>query len=218
MRPPTRDGGLRGHMQRPERPVFGLSLDELFRRDQSPVPGVVYQCIQAVELFGLDNEGIYRVSGNSQKVQELKALFDNDNGANRIDFRNPETFNHDVNVPANLLKQFLRELSDPLLTSEHYNDLIDTARIPDDMVRRDSMHAIINALPDPNYATLRALVLHLYRVDQHSEHNRMTPTNLAVVFAPTLMGAHTGQMSDASLQPKVIETILQNALQIFDED
>jgi hypothetical protein len=29
----------------------------------------------------------------------------------------------------------------------------------DDVQRRDSLHAIINALPDPNYATLRAVVL-----------------------------------------------------------
>ncbi|QDS68513.1 hypothetical protein FKW77_010880 [Venturia effusa] len=201
---------------RPDTRVFGLSLDDLFDRDQSPVPLVVYQCIQAVDLFGLDHEGIYRVSGNSLQVQELKAQFDRN--AFNVDFRNPETFYHDVNNPANLLKQFLRELPDPLLTSMHYSKFIEAARIPDDLLRRDSMHATINELPDPNYATLRALVLHLNRVDQHSEANRMTPTNLAVVFAPTLMGPHTGQMSEAGLQPKVIETILQNALQIFDDD
>lgn len=202
--------------QRPDTRVFGHSLDDLFNRDQSPVPLVVYQCIQAVDLFGLDHEGIYRVSGNTVQVQELKAQFDRN--ALSVDFRNPEAFHHDVNNPANLLKQFLRELPDPLLTSEHYPALIDAARIPDDLIRRDSLHAIINALPDPNYATLRALVLHLHRVDEHQEANRMTPTNLAVVFAPTLMGPHSGQMSEAGLQPKVIETILHNAMQIFDDD
>jgi hypothetical protein len=31
--------------------------------------------------------------------------------------------------------------------------------IDDDITRRDSMHATINSLPDPNYATLRALTL-----------------------------------------------------------
>ena len=31
--------------------------------------------------------------------------------------------------------------------------------IDDDITRRDSLHAIINSLPDPNYATLRALIL-----------------------------------------------------------
>jgi hypothetical protein len=181
-RPSTRDGPFRGQNGPPLKPpVFGVSLEELFARDGSPVPPVVYQCIQAVELFGLDHEGIYRISGNTTQVQELKALFNSD--AARVDFRNPEVFHHDVNNPANLLKQFLRELPDPLLTSAHYHDLIEAAKIPDDLIRRDSLHAKINALPDPNYATLRALVLHLHRVDQHSDQNRMTPGNLAVVFA-----------------------------------
>jgi hypothetical protein len=177
----TRDGPYRGQNGPPPRLMFGLSLEDLFQRDQSPVPLVVHQCIQAVEIFGLDHEGIYRISGNTNQVQELKSQFNQDAG--RVDFRNPEVFHHDVNNPANLLKQFLRELPDPLLTTQHYNALIDAARIPDDLIRRDSLHAIINALPDPNYATLRAVVLHLHRVDEHSERNRMTPGNLAVVFA-----------------------------------
>jgi hypothetical protein len=161
--------------------VFGVTLDELFRRDQSPVPLVVYQCIQAVDLFGLDHEGIYRVSGNTSQVAELKGLFDHN--AERVDFRNPEAFFHDVNNAANLMKMFFRELPDPLFTDEHYSELIEAAKIPADVVRRDSLHAIINALPDPNYATLRALTLHLHRVEQHSAANRMAPTTLALIFA-----------------------------------
>lgn len=175
-RPSTRDG--RGP---PNKPVFGLSLDDLFRRDQSPVPLVVYQCIQAVDVFGLDHEGIYRISGNQNQIQELKSLFDHN--ASTVDFRNPESFFHDVNNAAHLLKLFFRELSDPLFTNQHYGELIEAAKIQDEMVRRDSLHAIINALPDPNYATLRALTLHLHRVEQHSESNRMTASTLAVIFA-----------------------------------
>jgi len=52
----------------------------------------------------------------------------------------------------------------------------------------------------------------------HAEQNRMTPANLAVIFGPTLMGPHIGDMASAGLQPKVVSTILVNALQIFDED
>jgi Rho GTPase-activating protein RGD1 len=60
----------------PVNPVFGVTLDELFRRDGSPVPLVVYQGIQAVDLFGLEVEGIYRIPGTSSHIQALKALFD----------------------------------------------------------------------------------------------------------------------------------------------
>lgn len=60
----------------PVNPVFGVSLEELFRRDGSPVPLVVYQCIQAVDLFGLEVEGIYRIPGTSSHIQAMKQLFD----------------------------------------------------------------------------------------------------------------------------------------------
>jgi len=36
---------------------------------------VVYQCIQAVDLFGLRIEGIYRLSGNAAHITQLKAMF-----------------------------------------------------------------------------------------------------------------------------------------------
>jgi hypothetical protein len=74
---------------------------------------------------------------------------------------------------------------------------------------------------------------HLNRILQQVDVNRMTPNNLAVIFAlvvtlqsdaeltfprPTLMGPNMGPVQDAALQHKVVETILVNTLQIFDED
>lgn len=89
----------------------------------------------------------------------------------------------------------------------------------DETVRRDSLHAIINSLPDPNYATLRALTLHLHRVMDNSEATRMSSQNLAIVFGPTLMGTAPGSsIADASWQVRVVDTILQNTYQIFDDD
>ncbi|KAI4124122.1 MAG: hypothetical protein LQ338_004968 [Usnochroma carphineum] len=199
----------------PLRPVFGVSLDDLLRRDGSAIPLVVYQCLQAVELFGLEVEGIYRLSGSAPHVAKLRAIFDND--SSQVDFRNPETFFHDVNSVAGLLKQFFRDLPDPLLTHEHFQDFIEAARIEDDVTRRDSLHAIVNSLPDPNYATLRALTLHLHRVQEHSAANRMNAGNLAICFGPTLMGTGSN-IADAGWQVRVIETILQNTYQIFDDD
>ncbi|CCD54730.1 hypothetical protein ACHAPC_004910 [Botrytis cinerea] len=203
----------------PLKPVFGLSLEELFDRDGSAVPMIVYQCIQAVDLFGLEVEGIYRLSGTASHIMKIKAMFDNGKLDNLVDFRNPESFFHDVNSVAGLLKQFFRELPDPLLTIEQYPAFIEAAKHDDEIVRRDSLHAIINGLPDPNYATLRALTLHLNRVQESSASNRMTASNLAIVFGPTLMGANSGpNMSDAGWQVRVVDTILKNTYQIFDDD
>jgi hypothetical protein len=140
-----------------------------------------------------------------------------------------------------LLKQFFRDLPDPLLTRENYSAFVEAASKPvsiiqlslpapycsltrctendDDIVRRDSLHAIINGLPDPNYATLRALTLHLHRVMENSASNRMSSQNLAIVFGPTLMGTAPGSsISDAGWQVRVVDTILQNTYQIFDDD
>lgn len=124
-----------------------------------------------------------------------------------------------MNSVAGLLKQFFRDLPDPLLTSARYSDFIEAAKQEDDIVRRDSMHAIINELPDPNYATLRAITLHLHRVMENSAVNRMNSQNLAIVFGPTLMGtAISGNIADSGWQVRVVDTILQNTYQIFDED
>ena len=78
---PSGPQSRRSDMHRPNlpplNPVFGVSLDELFRRDNSAVPMIVYQCVQAVDLFGLDVEGIYRTSGSAPHIMEMKAMFDN---------------------------------------------------------------------------------------------------------------------------------------------
>lgn len=130
----------------PLKPVFGVSLEDLFHRDGTAIPMVVYQCIQAVELFGLDVEGIYRLSGNATHIAHMKALFDNgmimtsrkclngsslttgETDSSQVDFTNPEHFYHDVNSVAGLLKQFFRDLPDPLFTNKRYGEFIAAAR------------------------------------------------------------------------------------------
>lgn len=64
----------------PVNPVFGVTLEDLFHRDGTAIPMIVYQCIQAIELFGLNVEGIYRLSGNASHISHLKSLFDNGTG------------------------------------------------------------------------------------------------------------------------------------------
>jgi hypothetical protein len=162
-------------------------------------------------------EGIYRLSGSANHISHMKAVFDND--SSQVDFTNPENFYHDVNSVAGLVKQFFRDLPDPLFTSQYYTQFVDAARIDDDIQRRDSLHALINSLPDAHYATLRAIILHLNKIQEHYTENRMNAGNLAICFGPTLMGANSGgNIADAGWQVRVIETILNNTFQIFDDD
>lgn len=74
--PPAKTPGGQRSTGPPTKPVFGVSLDELFRREESAVPTIVYQCVQAVDLYGLDSEGIYRISGSANHIVELRQKFD----------------------------------------------------------------------------------------------------------------------------------------------
>ncbi|KAJ5461179.1 uncharacterized protein N7458_002731 [Penicillium daleae] len=199
------------------KPVFGVSLDDLYDRDGTAVPSLLYQCFQAIELFGLNVKGIYRVSGRANYVSYLKALFDNNTPS--IDFTNPESFYYDINSVAGLVKQFFRDLPSPLFTSKLYSQFIEAARLSDDIERRDSLHGLINILPDTHYATLRAIILHLNKVQERYAQNGMGARDLAIFLGPTLMSAHSGgNITDAVWQIRIIETILNNTFQIFDDD
>lgn len=48
----------------------------LIRRERSKVPYIVRQCIEEVEKRGIDEVGIYRISGVATDIQALKAAFD----------------------------------------------------------------------------------------------------------------------------------------------
>ncbi|KAF3930186.1 N-chimaerin [Dactylellina cionopaga] len=209
-------GGGQAAAPKPLKPVFGVPLETLLARDGNAVPIIVIQCMTAVELYGLGTEGIYRQAGATSSIQKIKEIFDND--PSRVDFRNPDHFFHDVNSVASALKQFLRDLPDPVLTYTLYEEFIEGAKIDDDNVRRDSLHALINRLPDAHYATMRALVLHLSRVMQNSSANKMNSWNLAICFGPTLMSARQEDLKNTNWQNRALDTILRNALDIFDED
>lgn len=66
---PHGNGGLRT-------PTFGVPLGDQMARDQVEVPKIVVKCCEAVERYGLDLQGIYRVSGTQTKIQELKRRAD----------------------------------------------------------------------------------------------------------------------------------------------
>ena len=114
----------------PPQPVFGVSLNDLFMRDQVAVPTVVTQCILAIDTFGLDVEGIYRgpclthetlaslrhnAPGTIVHIDLLRTYFDNCGASRQRDFRNPAHFFHDVESVAALLKLFFCELPEPLV-------------------------------------------------------------------------------------------------------
>lgn len=129
---------------------------------------------------------------------------------------------HAVDV-ASLLKQFLRELPDPLMTSALYDVFVQCAGA----VTVDGTSAHVDAvllacllLPDVNLATLRYLVTFLMRVAAMSEHNKMDASNLAVCLAPNLLNCEhvsaltmtDGQRLEA--ETSVIQLLIENAAHV----
>lgn len=220
----------------PTRPVFGVDLETQMLRDGVEVPPILEICADAIERVGIQNTGIYRLSGTSSRVQKLKARFDTD--WSTVDVMANEAI-QDINIVAGCLKQWFRELPDPLLTYQLYPAFIEASKIENDFLRQVRLHEQVNNLPDANYATLRFLMAHLDRIRAHESINQMSAHNLAIVFGPTLLRSpHEAQMAgagaaashggvgqmyfpDMSLQCKAIETILLKYRDIFvesDED
>lgn len=214
-------------------PIFGVPLADQMIRDNVDIPPILEKCAEAIEKVGLENKGIYRLSGTTSKVQRLKAKFDADWAS--VDLMNDEAIN-DINIVAGCLKLWFRELPEPLMTWDLYAGFIEAAKIENDRLRHIRMHERVNDLPDANYATLKFLMGHLDRIRAQESINQMSASNLAIVFGPTLLSppppsnasasadladpastaaGNAAHLQDMSFQCKAIETILERYEAIF---
>ncbi|KAJ2843106.1 hypothetical protein IWW36_005669, partial [Coemansia brasiliensis] len=161
---------------------FGVELTQQMP-DPQVVPAIVEKCLTEIELRGLEEVGIYRVSGAAADVSRLRALFNADPDA--VDLGSGDF--PDINVVSGVMKQFLRELPEPLMTFGLYDGFINAASIDDYDERLWAIKDLVHALPAPNYTVLKRLVEHLERVTDYEEINHMYGTNLALVFGPSLL-------------------------------
>ncbi|KAK7068291.1 N-chimaerin, partial [Halocaridina rubra] len=186
------------------------------------VPRVVLECIAEVEARGLTTEGIYRVPGSQDQIDTLRLAFERDGENVSLNEKNVS----DVNVIAGVLKLYLRLLPIPLITTQCFNRLIGTCKLSDREARVSSMQDALLTLPTAHYATLKALIMHLGRVCEHSAVNKMTATSLSTVFAPTLVQtyASTEQLQPADLlalanaaqEPRVVEGLIIFQDEVFE--
>jgi myosin-9 len=158
-------------------------------------------------MHGLYAEGLYRKSGVSSKIKELQRKM-NEPGSDEIDY---ELYN--VHVLTNVLKTFLRDLPEPLLTFDRYDDFLRAADLSDDSDRVQTLLSLIKKLPPAHHALLERLVFHLARVAQREEYNRMSASSLAIVFAPCVLRTNRplpaqDSLNDISRQTKCMETII----------
>ncbi|QRW17295.1 Rho-GTPase-activating protein [Rhizoctonia solani] len=199
-------------------PSFGIPLAHLVVRDGTECPKVLTKCAETIERHGLDSVGIYRLSGTTSRVRELRAVLDKD--LETVDLDSNE-WSGDINNITSVLKMWFRELPEPLMTWELYSSFVEAAQIEGERLRSIRLHEHVNALPDANYSTLKYLMGHLYRISEREHVNQMSRSNLAIVFGPTLLGARRedgelgASVQDTSWQCKAIETILDKYVDIF---
>jgi hypothetical protein len=108
------------------KPVFGVDLAKLAEREGRIVPVIIEKCTKAIEKHGLKSVGIYRLSGTATHIQQLKQFFERDDGMT-VPLEDKE-YLADINCITGVLKYFLRQLPQPLISKPGYEDFVKIAR------------------------------------------------------------------------------------------
>jgi len=168
--------------------TFGESLDAIIRLQERNYPHqkcpiiLPFLADGILALGGTKSEGIFRVPGDGDSVSDLKLRIDR--GYYTLDGVD------DPHILASLFKLWLRELCDPLVPEEMYNDCI-SAREPADCIR------IVERLPTINRRVVLFVIsfLQLFLEDKIQAITKMTPVNLALVMAPNLLRCNSQSMA-----------------------
>jgi len=209
-------------------PMFGRDLTEQVLAENRAVPWIVEFCIAAVETKGMDMEGIYRKSAPASEVRSFhRQLLENDavdlGGLSRTSNAKPAEAEeiHDVSTVTSVLKQYLRDLPNPLLTYEAYDNFLEIARMAPSDARLRMAESVLVSLPQANQDTIRYLMHHLARVAQRSARNLMNSKNLAVVFGPTILRGRDldadQEFSDMASKNGVVEFLIREAARLWPE-
>uniref|UniRef100_A0A667ZUL2 ABR activator of RhoGEF and GTPase n=1 Tax=Myripristis murdjan TaxID=586833 RepID=A0A667ZUL2_9TELE len=178
----SRDLSLKRTPSKKQSGVFGVKINVVTKRERSKVPYIVRQCIEEVEKRGIDEVGIYRISGVATDIQALKTAFDTNTKDILVMLSDM-----DINAIAGTLKLYFRELPEPLLTDRLYPAFMEGIALSDPAAKENCMMHLLRSLPDPNLITFLTLLEHLKRVAEKEPINKMSLHNLATVFGPTLL-------------------------------
>ncbi|XP_076264003.1 rho GTPase-activating protein 1-like isoform X1 [Rhynchophorus ferrugineus] len=187
---------------------FGVTLQFIRDNYSVSIPPIVRHCVEYLDQpDALETEGIFRRSASVMKVQALK---EQANAGKAPPFDTP----HEA---ASLLKKFLRDLKEPLLTYELYDEIIQFQNWSKEEQLRNVSILVMEKLPEDNYKTLKYVIGFLSRVMERSDLNKMNAQNLAVVFGPNLVWSELVSMSLAAIGPINMFTqfLLQHHNEIF---
>lgn len=206
--------------------VFGVPLEVIIERDGADstdgvgpgalrIPAIVEDIITAMKNKDLSVEGVFRKNGNIKKLTEQVAAVDRD-GCDAVRW-NDET-PHQL---AALLKRYMRELPDPLMTQKLYRLWTVATKISDADKRRHCLHLACCLLPQTNRDSLEVLFSFLkwvstfHQVDEETG-SRMDVHNLARVIAPNVLYS-TAKSPSFSDEPMVAVSCVEDLIQFIED-
>ncbi|CAE7026722.1 hypothetical protein PTNB85_01709 [Pyrenophora teres f. teres] len=194
--------------------LFGSDLTARCEFEKQMIPRIVSRCIEEVELRGMDVEGIYRKSGGTSQVNQVRSGFEGDS---EYDISDPDL---DIHSVTSAMKNYFRRLPVPLITYDVYDQFLEAGQLEEPSAQSKALIAAVNEIPKAHRDTLQFLVFHLSRVIQHANDNLMTPLNVAVVFAPTIMRPMDIQreLTDVQQQRVAVQALLENYKTVFGDE
>uniref|UniRef100_A0AAQ5XU12 SLIT-ROBO Rho GTPase activating protein 3 n=1 Tax=Amphiprion ocellaris TaxID=80972 RepID=A0AAQ5XU12_AMPOC len=164
------------------RKLFNGNMESFIQDSGQPIPVVVESCVRYINLYGLQQQGIFRVPGSQVEVNDIKNAFERGEDP-LVD----DQTDHDINSVAGVLKLYFRGLENPLFPKERFLDLISTTKLDSGAERAHHLQQIVVTLQRPVIIVMRYLFAFLNHLSQYSDENMMDPYNLAICFGPTLM-------------------------------
>uniref|UniRef100_A0A8I6AAW8 Beta-chimaerin n=1 Tax=Rattus norvegicus TaxID=10116 RepID=A0A8I6AAW8_RAT len=170
---------------------------------------------QGVRCSGLKSEGLYRVSGFTEHIEDVKMAFDRDGEKADIS----ANIYPDINIITGALKLYFRDLPIPIITYDTYSKFIEAAKISNADERLEAVHEVLMLLPPAHYETLRYLMIHLKKVTMNEKDNLMNAENLGIVFGPTLMrppeDSTLTTLHDMRYQKLIVQILIENEDVLF---
>ncbi|CAN9506483.1 unnamed protein product [Ophioblennius macclurei] len=221
--------------------LFGIEFTQAARNSQDGIPFIIRKCTSEIENRALNIKGIYRVNGAKSRVEKLCQAFEN--GKDLVELS--DLYPHDI---SNVLKLYLRQLPEPLILFRYYNDFIGLAKESQSIIVEElealrlsptpvapahvsvelnrvlfKIKDLLKHLPPAHYKTLQFLIEHLHRVTEQSEENKMTASNLGIIFGPTLIKPRQtdaevslSSLVDYPYQALIVELLIRHYEMVFD--
>ncbi|XP_073463079.1 rho GTPase-activating protein 44 isoform X4 [Aquarana catesbeiana] len=193
-----------------EKPSFGKPLEEHLTVSGREIAFPIEACVTMLLECGMQEEGLFRVAPSASKLKKLKAALD----CCVVDVAE---YSADPHAIAGALKSYLRELPEPLMTFELYEEWIQASNIQDQDKRLQALWNACEKLPKSNYNNFKYVIKFLSKLTEFQDSNKMNPSNMAIVLGPNLLwpqaeGNITEMMTTVSLQiVGIIEPIIQHA-------